>query len=50
MGQVGGLWGYRDWANMEIMTLRKVVPTPGRCGWLGWRLGCGGNMHTKGMC
>ena len=32
MGQVGGLWGYRDWANIEIMTLRKVVPTPSSVG------------------
>ena len=39
MGQVGGLWGYRDWANIEIMILRKVVPTPSS---VGGRLGCGG--------
>ena len=29
---MGGLWGYRDWANIEIMTLRKVVPTPSSVG------------------
>ena len=42
---MGGLCGYRDWANIEIMTLRKVVPTPRS---VGGRLGCEGNMHTNG--